>query len=62
MPRGQALGITFQLPEQDKGESEPGRTQTRAEVADTRLVHAPGVHCHDRRRARWPSSRGDDLR
>jgi ATP-dependent metalloprotease len=37
MPRGQALGITFQLPEQDKGVSRQARLQRAANV---RLVYA----------------------
>jgi ATP-dependent metalloprotease len=36
MPRGQALGITFQLPEQDKGVF-PGHLK---DVADVRLVYS----------------------
>ena len=45
MPRGQALGITFQLPEQDKGEEPTFRhsrrfAQTQGLKADVRLVHS----------------------
>jgi ATP-dependent metalloprotease len=36
MPRGQALGITFQLPEQDKGElTEPPRRNIGLTVTDS---------------------------
>lgn len=36
MPRGQALGITFQLPEQDKGMFQ----DTTESATDIRLVHS----------------------
>ncbi len=49
MPEAQALGITFQLPEQDKGR--PGPIE-EASADARRLVHSQGVQRHDRRRAR----------
>ena len=60
MPRGPALGITFQLPEQDKGKplstaharSDAGvlavkRLLEHPAMLTRRLVLAQGILCHD---------------
>ena len=50
MPRGQALGITFQLPEQDKGMS------SLFDIADIRFVHSARILSYDRCSSRRSSS------